>query len=307
MGIEGNNMRSSEANRAGNGKRYPYLEELSREVGVPAENLVRTLEIEEEFHERVLRENDPTKRKHMYREVYSKVHALYPERSTNAGQNSMDAIVRVFRRQLENRSILDVGCGSGEFLMAMARLLPHKRLVGIDTSATVLRRDQMGIQFIQGDIIDFTLGEPFDVVFSHNVLEHIAPADVPAHLTSLRNAVADGGMLILVMAHRLFGPSDVTRIVDYTRTNRIPARGTHLFESTYSEVIPMLREHGFSKFYTLSRLLPLRVLKHLLPSFAVNPSLLMCVERSRWLLRLVYRLRWKGKPVFWFKIHLICE
>jgi hypothetical protein len=53
------------------------------------------------------------------------------------------------------------------------------------------------------------------------------------------------------MPNRLFGPSDVTRIIDYSRTGKTRAQGTHLNESTYGDLIPILERNGFQNFRTI--------------------------------------------------------
>lgn len=50
-----------------------------------------------------------------------------------------------------------------------------------------------------------SIGIPAD-----QVLEHIAPVDLTMHLRSVRGALKNGGIFIVNMPNKLFGPSDVT-------------------------------------------------------------------------------------------------
>jgi len=284
---------------------YCHLERFSRDIGISKEDLVTAFNIERDFHTEILMEHDRRKRKRMYREVYERVHPIYGRSSnTIKMQNPKDRIVRLFRKELEGKSILDVGCGTGYFLISVANQLEHKRLVGIDISTPVLPKNQKDIQFINADIVDFDLHEDFDVVFSDQVLEHIAPSDLPIHLSSIKKALKNDGTLIILMPNRLFGPHDVTRILDYTYTGRIGAMGTHLNESTYSEMIPMLKVHGFSEFQTV---VPIPKVKHAFPRLRMNPSILTHIENSRLLLGILYRIRWRSACIARLEIVLICR
>jgi 2-polyprenyl-3-methyl-5-hydroxy-6-metoxy-1,4-benzoquinol methylase len=284
---------------------YCHLERFSRDIGIPKENLVEAFEIERDFHKKILLENDRQKRKQMYREVYERVHLIYGKSSnTVKTQNPKDRIVRLFRKELEGKSILDVGCGEGYFLISVASQLDHKKLVGVDISTSVLPKNQKDIQFINADIVDFDLSEQFDVVFCDQVLEHIAPLDLPIHLSSVRNALKPDGTFIILMPNKLFGPYDVTRIVDYTYTGQLDAMGTHLNESTYTEMIPILKQYGFNRFYTI---VPIPKLKYLFPYLRIDPSLLTYVENNQFLLNILYGIRWHSVCIARLEVVLICR
>lgn len=285
--------------------RFPCLARFSRETGIPEENLLRAFEIEREFHARVLAEPDAAARKRLYREVYEAVHPLYGETAEVSPESSCakDRFVRLFRWELEGMSVLDVGCGQGHFLFGVARLLRHGALVGIDTSAPVLPKDAGGVRFVHADIIDFDLGETFDVVFSDNVLEHVAPQDLPAHLASVRRALR-GGRFIVLTPSRLFGPCDVTRIIDSSYTGRVPSQGTHLNESTYGELIATFRGAGFRDFRTVC---PVPKVRFLLPRFRMRPDLLCWIERHRSALGAIHALKLRGRCVARLDVILICR
>jgi len=129
---------------------------------------------------------------------------------------------------LKNKSILDIGCGDGYFLQSISKNFSHKRLVGIDVSLPSLTKHHPDIEFKVADIINFNLNYKFDIVFSDQVLEHIAPVDLSMHLHAVELSLKDGAVFIVNVPNRLFGPSDVTRIVDFTCTGKTAAQGTHL-------------------------------------------------------------------------------
>jgi 2-polyprenyl-3-methyl-5-hydroxy-6-metoxy-1,4-benzoquinol methylase len=279
------------------------LERVASDLDIPPENLIRGFAVEREFHAAVLAEEDSRKRKELYWAVYEAVHPLY-ELPSSAGSNPKDPVVRLFRKELEGRSILEVGCGNGLFLKSVARQLRHGRLVGIDVSTSVLPECGEEITFLQGEVTDFTVPEQFDVVFSEHVIEHLAPADLPLHIRSLRRALTPGGVLIVCAPNRLFGPSDITRIVDYSQSGRTAAAGTHLHEPLHGELTAILREYGFSSFRTI---FPLMKIRNRLPWVRFDARLMEAVERSRFLLGLLRKVRLGGRCIARFDTVLICR
>ena len=161
----------------------------------------------EAFHRRILETDSPEERREQYRELYDRVHIL-KQQDVRVGEDpgSFDRLVLTFRKELEGRSVLDVGCGSGLFLTQLAQILPHGELWGLDTSdVTGAAQAQRPFQFFRRDVTTFTLPRQFEVVFSHQVFEHIAPPDVPAHLTSIREALVPGGSSLFACLTRIGG------------------------------------------------------------------------------------------------------
>lgn len=292
-------------------RRYPGALELARETGIPPERLVEAFEVEQEFHARVMAEPNPQARRALYGEVYPKVHAIYGQRPADPdAPNPKDPFVRLFARELRGRSILEVGCGAGAFLLSVARQLsPEERgeLVGLDVSEASFP-SHPEVRFVAGDVIDFRpeqLGrERFDLVYSDNVLEHLAPQDRDAHFDSIERVLAPGGLLILLLPNRLFGPTDVTRVLDCSYSNRVPSQGTHLTESTYTELVPYLRRRGYKGLRTV---LPVPGLKDRLPfrRLRFSPRWFQLIEQSPRALGLMHRVRWKGKCMARFGVTLV--
>jgi 2-polyprenyl-3-methyl-5-hydroxy-6-metoxy-1,4-benzoquinol methylase len=85
-------------------------------------------------------------------------------------------------------SVLDVGCGRGDFLRFLRKTRRDLRLTGIDLS---LNEDAEGIRFFRGDIFHSGIGGPFDVVVSLAVVEHVQ--DVTGFVARLRELTKPGG------------------------------------------------------------------------------------------------------------------
>jgi len=285
---------------------YPHAEWVSREYGgVPVPNLIEIFQMEKEFHRRILETSSAADRKRQYHELYERVHLLKQRDTQEAPDDpSYDRLVLTFRRELAGRAVLDVGCGNGLFLTRLAQLLPHGELWGLDTSSIKTPNDERPFRFIQEDITSFSVQRRFDVVFSHQVFEHIAPADIPAHLASIRKALLDGGTFIVCLPNRYWGPQDITRILDNTFRGRVPAQGSHLSESSYTEMTPLLEKSGFRNVKTL---LPLGAFIPAIRAVRVRPTINCLLESSPRLRALNNLLSMHRKPIFKNPIMIVCQ
>jgi SAM-dependent methyltransferase len=286
---------------------YKHLGRVAAEQGLPEENLVKAFEVEREFHSRIIEERDPAVRERLYFETYEKVHQLH--KKTDSYDTSSDIarkakLVKLFRKELQGKSILDVGCGNGAFLLSIDTNLQHDRLVGIDISPTILPQQHQNVEFLQGNIINFKMDYKFDVVFSGNVMEHIAAADISTHLQSIKNALVQGGTFIILMPNRLFGPHDVTRIIDDTHTNQVRALGGHLTETTYTDVISVLKREGFSSFKTV---IPIALVKYCLPTVRISPRIVQSLENNKDALRVIYKFSALPVLLSWLEIMIVCS
>jgi 2-polyprenyl-3-methyl-5-hydroxy-6-metoxy-1,4-benzoquinol methylase len=105
--------------------------------------------------------------------------------------------IRLFRwieRQLPSniRSVIDVGCGRGQFLDFLRLQRPDLRLVGVDLSPTANRDN---IEFHCGNAFELELGT-FDAIVSLATIEHIEDASGFARrLYSLCNP---GGIVVVM-------------------------------------------------------------------------------------------------------------
>src|SRR5579871_6323160 len=128
---------------------FPHLEWHARERGIAPGTLVRIFLLERDFHRQILSTESAEDRRRQYHALYKEVHRLQLEGSQGETRPAPENYVRLiltFRRELENRSILEVGCGDGIFLDQVARLLPHGELCGLDTSDVTLPQEHAVIR-----------------------------------------------------------------------------------------------------------------------------------------------------------------
>lgn len=99
--------------------------------------------------------------------------------------------------------VLDAGCGHAYASFWLARYHPDWEIWGIDINSEVIGGNQRtasalglrNLHFLEGDITNLDVSAPFDLVFSIDVLEHLAD-DVGA-LLNWRQAMSRAGWLVL--------------------------------------------------------------------------------------------------------------
>jgi trans-aconitate 2-methyltransferase len=81
-----------------------------------------------------------------------------------------------------DETVLDAGCGTGKITRLLLERLPRGRVIGVDASAAMVERarEALGsdqrVELRVGDLLELSLAEPVDAVFSsatfHWILEH---------------------------------------------------------------------------------------------------------------------------------------
>lgn len=86
-----------------------------------------------------------------------------------------DKITDAIPKTASFRSVLDAGCGRGDFLRHLRKRRPDLSLTGIDVSPN---ESADGIAFIEGDFQTYPFKEQYDVVVSLAVIEHVSDVRV---------------------------------------------------------------------------------------------------------------------------------
>ena len=118
-----------------------------------------------------------------------------------AGQERRLAMTRHYV-PLEGRRVLDVGCGMGMYTAAFLRYTPHVFGVEIEADrAREARTRAQGVARAVGETLPF-VANTFDVVFSHEVLEHVADDRLCAR--EMVRVTRPGGRIVIFVPNRAY-------------------------------------------------------------------------------------------------------
>jgi SAM-dependent methyltransferase len=155
------------------------------------------------------------------------------------------------------RSFMEIGCGTGTILGAIARSRRWGRLVGSELHPSGLaharQRLPAGVEFVQMDARDIPAVGVFDLTGAFDVIEHIA--DDEGVLRGLRAATSPGGGIIVAVPQHPWLWSAADDIAHHQRRYR---RG---------ELEDKLRRNGFEILFSSSftaLLLPLMAVSRVL-------------------------------------------
>ena len=126
----------------------------------------------------------------------------YPFPNNTVGLDIAIASMRkLLHRHDHMRTVLAVGCGTGEELMALSAVLPHATISAIEpsTSSVQLARERCPHSQIWNTTIEEFSGGQFDLVWCSGVLHHTK--DPEGNLRRIREWVAPSGDVFVGLYH----------------------------------------------------------------------------------------------------------
>lgn len=91
-----------------------------------------------------------------------------------------------------NASVIDLGCGKGEFLKFLRKKNTQLSLTGIDLAC---QPEADGIDFLRGDVLTTPFDEQFDIVICIEVIEHVL--DIQRFMSCINKLCKPGGLVII--------------------------------------------------------------------------------------------------------------
>ena len=183
----------------------------------------------------------------------------YEEAHRNWFANPNFELFEWIERQIPStcKSLIDVGCGRGQFLDYVRSKRPDIRLVGVDLSENQSRN---GIEFHCGDALGLQLGT-FDAVVSLATIDHVP------HIAGFAQRVHDlcnpGGVAFVMTlddGSLLYRASRLARLVGVpVGFNRLYS-AHHLHHFTNKSLVRLLARAGLQVQRTLHHSVPLKAL-----------------------------------------------
>jgi len=113
--------------------------------------------------------------------------------------NNRMEIVKVLLQGIENKKILDVGCGDGRISL---QFKSNNLLLLLDISSKMLEsarknvlKDEKNVRLVQADFLEYETDEKFDIVICIGVLAHVK--SVKETLVKISSVMMDGGTCII--------------------------------------------------------------------------------------------------------------
>jgi SAM-dependent methyltransferase len=168
-------------------------------------------------------------------DYYNETHRRWFEHPNTALFKRITAVIPT------GASVIDIGCGRGDFLRHVHRNRPDVQLTGIDYSPN---QDEI-IRFLQGDAFELDIRDRFDVVVSLNVIEHVS--DCVAFADRLRELTKPGGTIAIMTVNEssiLYGMARIGRLFGVPLAfDRLYSRH-HLHHFTCASLLRLLESRG---------------------------------------------------------------
>jgi len=104
-----------------------------------------------------------------------------------------EKLANIINKDKPKGSVVDLGCGNGDFLKFLRKSNPSLSLTGIDL---IMNKEVKGIHFISGNILETEIDKQYDVIVSLAVIEHVT--DLKLFMQRVCDICRPGGLIIIM-------------------------------------------------------------------------------------------------------------
>lgn len=141
-----------------------------------------------------------------------------------------------------NSTYLEVGPGDCSLAFEVTKYVKKVYAVDVSTEITKYSTFPDNFELVISDGCSIPNADnSIDIVYSHQLMEHLHPDDALDQLQHIYRVLAPGGIYICITPNQLSGPHDISQYFDEIAT------GFHLKEYRLTELYDLFRQVGFSK------------------------------------------------------------
>lgn len=213
------------------------------------EQIKKQYEIEKELAQR-LRIAKSDQRRNLYTSLYDEFFRRVPDHPGITRKQSTELIQKHVKNQLkllnrfldEGMTFLEVGPGDCSLALEVTKKVQYVYAVDVSNEVTqkISFPKNFKLMISDGSNIPVPMGS-IDLVYSHQLMEHLHPDDADYQLRNIHKALKKSGIYICLTPNRLSGPHDISKYFDDIAT------GFHLKEYTISELVAKFKNAGFKK------------------------------------------------------------
>lgn len=213
------------------------------------DQILEHYKIETELAEK-LRTASKEERKILYTKLYNEMFQRIPHHPQVLRKDDKEYQKLLVNRQMnflkrfisQNINILEIGPGDCSLAIEISKSV--KKIYGVDVSDEITKNKNYpeNFQLILSDGSNIPLeNESIDIAYSHQLMEHLHPDDAEEQLNEIFKSLKPDGIYICITPNKISGPHDISRYFDDE------AKGFHLKEYTFSELLNMFKLIGFRK------------------------------------------------------------
>jgi ubiquinone/menaquinone biosynthesis C-methylase UbiE len=188
-------------------------------------------------------------RKHLYSSVYNELYQTLPNNSILLRKNPRSLAWVVAQRMqllksflMPDITFLELGPGDCSLTIEVAKHVRKSYAVDVTKEFKDGLNFPSNFELIISDGSSIPIADQsVDVVYSHQVMEHLHPEDALEQLFEIMRVLVPGGVYICITPNRLSGPHDISWHFDSVAT------GLHLKEYTITELYDLFYSVNFSK------------------------------------------------------------